>query len=125
MATQDTFARRLTAIDARTRSDHWYLRRTDVCRYLGEYTARQGAAYSATNGLILDFKTAVSRSVRRQWPQKERAILAAAAALRRALPPHALDELVFVPLPPSQAKGDDGYDDRLVGSVADRGEMTR
>ena len=118
MPVQNSLPQRLTAIEDRTRGDHWYLRRTDVCRYLGEYTARKGSLYSATNGLILDFKTAVSRSGRRHWPQKERAITAAAAALRRAMPASELDRLVFVPLPPSKAKDDDGYDDRLVRMLA-------
>ena len=107
MSTQNIFAQQLTAIDDRTRGDHWYLRRTDVCRYLGEYTARKGSTYSATNRLILDFKTAVSRR-RRPRPQKEKAIRAAAAALRRALPAGELERLVFVPLPPSKARDDDG-----------------
>jgi len=80
----DSFPQRLTAIDERTRGDHWYLRRADVCRYLGEYAAGKGAAYSAMNGLILDFKMPVSRAGRRDLPLKERAIGAAAAALRRA-----------------------------------------
>ena len=118
MSTQNIFAQQLTAIGDRTRGDHWYLRRTDVCRYLGEYTARQGSAYSATNRLILDFKTGVSRRGRRHWPQKEKAIQAAAAALRRALTAAEMERLVFVPLPPSRAKGDDGYDDRLVRMLA-------
>lgn len=113
MSAQKSLPQQLTAIDERTRGDHWYLRRTDVCRYLGEYTSRKGFAYSATNGLILDFKTAVSRRGRRHWPQKETAILAAAAALRGAMTAGELERLVFVPLPPSRAKDDDGYDDRL------------
>ena len=74
---------RLPAIDDLTRGGHWYLRRTDVCRYLGSYTAGKGAAYSAANSLILDFKMPVSRR-RCHPPQKETAIASAAAALRRA-----------------------------------------
>ena len=81
----DSFPQRLTAIDDRTRGDHWYLRRTDVCRYLGAYTAGKGFAYSATNGLILDFKMAVPPAGERQRRYKEDAMAAAATALRRAL----------------------------------------
>ncbi len=124
MTVEDSFPQRLTAIDDLTRGGHWYLRRTDVCRYLGAYTAGKGAAYSATNSLILDFKTPASRtrpSARgsaaaqgRNPPQKETAIATAAAALRRALQASLLDRAVFVPVPPSKSKDDDGYDDRLV-----------
>ena len=110
----DSFPQRLTAIDDVTRGDHWYLRRTDVCRYLGAYTAGKGFAYSATNGLILNFKMAVSRTGRRTSRLKEKAITGAAAALRRALEASVPDGAVFVPVPPSQAKEDEGYDDRLV-----------
>ena len=101
-------------IDDRTRADHWYLRRTDVCRYLGEYTAGKGLAYSATNTLILDLKLPVSHARRWEQPQKEKAIACAAAALRQALKASVLDRAVFVPVPPSKAKDDDGHDDRLV-----------
>ena len=118
MTVADDFPQRLTAIDERTRGDHWYLRRTDVCRYLGAYTAGKGFAYSATNRLILDFKTAVPPGGDRQRRYKEDAIGAAATALRRALEGSALEGAVFVPVPPSQAKGDEGYDDRLVRLLA-------
>ena len=50
----DSFPHGLTAIDDRARGDHWYLRRTDVCHYVGAYTAGKGFGYSATNSLILD-----------------------------------------------------------------------
>ena len=114
MSAQNTFPQSLTAIDDQTRDDHWYLRRTDVCHYLGAYTAGKGFAYSATNGLILDFKMALPRAGQPPSPQKAEAIATVAGALRRALEASALDQAVFVPVPPSQAKGDDGYDDRLV-----------
>ena len=113
MTLESGFPQRLMAIDDRTRGDHWYLRRADVCRYLGEYTARKGASYSATNGLILDFKTAVSRARPRNARMKEQAIADAAAALGRALDASVAERAVFVPVPPSQARNDDGYDDRL------------
>ena len=113
MTVEDGFPQRLTPIDDLTRGGHWYLRRTDVCRYLGEYAAGKGAAHSATNSLILDFKMPVSRR-RHNPPQKDKAIAGAAAALRRALEASLLERAVFVPVPPSKSKDDDGYDDRLV-----------
>ena len=114
MTVEDGFPQRLTAINDLTRGGHWYLRRTDVCRYLGAYAAGKGAAHSATNRLILDFKKPVSRRRGRNPPQKDKAIAAAAAALRRALEASLLDRAVFVPVPPSKTRDDDGYDDRLV-----------
>ena len=114
MTDENGLAQRLTRIDDLTRGDHWYLRRTDVCHYMGQYTAGKGFAYSATNSLILDFKMPVSRAGRRHCLPKEDAIASAAAALRRVMPASLLDRAVFVPVPPSKAKDDDGYDDRLV-----------
>ena len=115
MTLERGYPQRLSMIDDLTRGDHWYLRRGDVCYFLGEYAARKGFAYSATNGLILDFKMAVARGEGRDRQAiKEKAIAGAAAALRRAMDPAMLDSLVFVPVPPSKAKDDSGYDDRLV-----------
>lgn len=108
------FPQRLTAIDDLTRGDHWYLREGDVCHFIGEYTARKGSAYSATNTLILDFKMSVLNDGLPVWRHKEAAIATAAAVLRQSMHPSVLDQVVFVPMPPSKAKGDAGYDDRLV-----------
>jgi len=49
----------------------------------------------------------------RRYAGDEHALQTAAAAFRRALNPEALDRLTFVPVPPSKAKGDPLYDDRL------------
>ena len=113
MTMENGFPQRLTAIDERTRGDHWYLRRTDVCRYLGRYAPGKGLDYSATNRLILRLKMLVPGG-RVELPVKEKAIAAVAAALRKALDGSVLERAVFVPVPPSKAKDDDGYDDRLV-----------
>lgn len=84
-----------------------------MCHFIGEYTARKGSVYSATNSLILDFKMSVLNAGLPVWRHKKAAI-ATAAVLRRAMPPSVLDKVVFVPMPPSRAKGDAVYDDRLV-----------
>ena len=114
MTSGHTFPQRLTEIDDLTRGDHRYLAAGDVCHFIGEYTARRGFAYSATNSLILDFKKPVGRAGRREWRCKEEAITTAAAVLRGAVHPSVLDRLVFVPVPPSKARDDAAYDDRLV-----------
>ena len=112
MTSGGTFPNRLTEVDDLTRPDHSYLTEDDHCYFIGEYTARQGFAYSATNSLILNFKKTLDRRGRPEWRYKERALQTAAAAFRRALNPEALDRLTFVPVPPSKAKGDPLYDDR-------------
>ena len=114
MTSGHTFPQRLTEIDDLTRGDHRYLAAGDVCHFIGEYTARRGFAYSATNSLILDFKKPVGRAGRPEWRYKEAAIAIAAAVLRGAVHPSVLDRLVFVPVPPSKARDAAGYDDRLV-----------
>ena len=66
-----------------------------------------------TNHLIFNFKKPVDRRGRPEWRYKEQAIRAAARAFRHALHPEAFDRLTFVPIPPSKARGDPLYDDRL------------
>ena len=114
MPSGGTFPNRLTEVDDLTRPDHSHLTEDDHCYFIGEYTARQGFAYSATNNLILNFKKTLDRRGRPEWRYKEHALRTAAAAFRRALNPEALDRLTFVPVPPSKAKGDPLYDDRLM-----------
>ena len=96
------------------RLDHWHLKASDVCHFFGEYRAGKGHAWNAVNGLILDLKMSVLNAGLPVWREKEAAIATAAAALRQAMHPSVLDQVVFVPMPPSRAKGDARYDDRLV-----------
>ena len=110
----DTFPRRLTRIDALIRPDHWYLTEEDHCYFIGEYTARRGYAYSASNNLLLNFKKGMDRRGRPEWRYKTKAIREPASAFRAALADGNLDQLPFVPVPPSRVKGDLLYDDRLV-----------
>ena len=114
MTSASTFPQRLTKIDDLTRADHSYLIPEDACYFLGEYTARQGYAFSATNHLILNFKKSLDKRGTAQWKYKGVAIRDAAAAFRAALAGELLDKVTLVPIPPSKAKGDPLYDDRLV-----------
>jgi predicted amidophosphoribosyltransferase len=109
-----TLPQRLTKIDDLTRPDHSYLTPDDDCYFIGEYTARRGFAFSSTNNLILNFKKSMDRRNRpAEWPYKGRAIEQAAAMFRSSLNERARETLTFVPVPPSKAKGDALYDDRL------------
>ncbi len=114
MTSGQGFPQRLTKIDELTRPDHYYLAATDECYFIGEYSARKGFAVSATNNLILNLKKGMDRRGRPEWSHKARAIEAAATALRASLSDNARTMLTFVPVPPSKAKGDPLYDDRLV-----------
>lgn len=113
MTSGSTFPQRLTKIDDLARPDHSYLTAVDQCYFLGEYTARKGYAFSATNNLILNFKKSVSTRNTGQWRYKENAISQAAAAFRTAIAGEALNSATLVPIPPSKAKTDPLFDDRL------------
>ena len=113
MTSESILPPHFTKIDDLTRSDYYYLEDTDNCYFLGEYTAEQGYAYSATNSLILNFKKSLDRQGSPDWSYKERAIRQVAAAFRVALTQNQLEQLTFVPIPPSKSKRHPLYDDRL------------
>ena len=114
MMSNGTFPQRFTKVDDLTRADHWYLMETDACYFIGEYTARMGFSYSATNHLVINLKKTMDRRGLPEWQYKGRAIDQAAAAFGTALGPDAMDALTFVPMPPSKATDDPLYDDRMV-----------
>jgi predicted amidophosphoribosyltransferase len=113
MTSASSFPLRLTKIDDLARPDHFYLTAADDCYCLGEYTARKGFAFSATNRLILNFKKTMDRRGRSEWVWKDRALQQAAAAFRAALNSDYLDVATLVPVPPSKARTDPLYDDRM------------
>ena len=108
------FPNRLTKLDDLTRSDHSNLRKSDACFFIGEYTAHQGFNFSDTNQLIYNFKKSVDRRGLPEWKYKKKAIREAAAAFRSGLGNEFLEEVTLVPVPPSKAKDDPLYDDRLI-----------
>lgn len=114
MTSGTPFPHNLTVIDPLTRPDHSYLDQSDECYFLGEYTARQGYAYSDTNNLIINLKKDMSRRGRPEWQYKVRAIQTAARALHTAIPDDWLASATFVPIPPSKARGDPLHDDRMM-----------
>ena len=52
MTSDGIFPQRLTKIDDLIQPDHWHLTEADASYFIGEYTAYQGYAHSATNRLI-------------------------------------------------------------------------
>jgi hypothetical protein len=111
---QDTFPRHLTEIDDLTRPDHYHLSASDTCLFLGEYTARKGFSFSATNQLVLNFKKSVDRRGRPEWQHKERAIREVGEAFAGAIKAAWLAGVTLVPIPPSKEKNDPLYDDRML-----------
>lgn len=111
---QDTFPQKLTEIDDLTRSDHSHLSAEDRCYFIGEYTARKGFTFSATNQLVLNFKKSVDRKGRSEWQHKEKAIKTAGKAFSVALGPSWLTGVTLVPMPPSKKREDPLYDDRML-----------
>ena len=104
----------LTKIDRLSLPDHPHLRVEDNCFFLGEYTARAGFAYSKTNNLFLNFKKPVTRAGSSEWKYKHEAIEQIAGMLLGALSREWLQSATLVPMPPSKARNDPLYDDRMV-----------
>lgn len=105
---------RFTRIDDLTRRDHWHLTPEDRCFFFGEYTARAGYAFSETNNLILNFKKSPEKRGLPEWRYKGEAIRKVAGMYRDALPEEWLRTVTLVPIPPSKAKDDPLYDDRML-----------
>lgn len=105
---------KLITIDAALRRDHHHLTEDDECFAVGEYTRRGGYAASATNNLISNLKKDVRLRGQPQWRYKEQAIRDAGKQIRSAISTEALPTITFVPMPPSKAKDDPAYDDRMV-----------
>ena len=126
MTSGTPFPHNLTEIDQLTRTDHYHLNGEDDCFFLGEYTARRGFAYSDTNNLILNLKKTPDRRGNLEWRYKEHAIFVAAQALKNSIKTSWLQSATFVPIPPSKAKDDPMYDDRmsrLIQSIDPRGPV--
>ena len=104
---------RLSRIDSLSRSDHFHLCEDDECYFLGEYTSQAGYQHSDMNQLIFNFKKPMCRKEKEEWQYKVNAISEAARLFREALCEDDLDQITFVPVPPSAAKGTPEYDDRM------------
>ncbi len=113
MTSSGTFPSRLLKVDKLALPDHWYLSEDDICFYIGEYTAQKGYKGSDTNQLITNFKKRMDQKGKRGWHYKGDAIQEVAAAFRAAIGDSSIGAMTFVPVPPSKAKDDPMYDDRL------------
>jgi predicted amidophosphoribosyltransferase len=104
---------KLIQIDQLTINDHSYIESTDSCIYFGEYTAREGFAFSNSNQLIFNLKKCVSRRGTAEYQYKNSAITTVSNDLSRCLNSDSLENVTFIPIPPSKAKTDPLYDNRL------------
>jgi hypothetical protein len=104
----------LTRIDELLVGEYHFLTSEDECWFLREYTARRGYEHSETNNLISNLKKEVDRKGRPEWHYKEKAIQEVAEELSQALSSDWLRQATLVPMPPSKAKGDPFYDDRML-----------
>jgi hypothetical protein len=103
-----------TAIDDLLRPLYPHLTAADQCYFLREYTAGRGYAGSETNHLILNLKKPPDRRGKPEWRYKERAIEQIAREFRASVNLSALSRVTLVPMPPSKAKSDPLYDDRML-----------
>ena len=92
--------------------DHHWLQPDDQCYYIKEYTSRKDFNYNKTNKLVGDLK---------KWPtcldeheHKKSAILQCSRWLSKAINHEGLTTATLVPVPPSKAKADREYDDRML-----------
>jgi predicted amidophosphoribosyltransferase len=101
---------RLRQIDEQSRADHVRLAPDDACYFLYEYTSGQGYSFSATNSLISNLKKKLGTT---GYQYKLQAITHSARELANAINSEWLDGATLVPVPPSKARGDPAYDDRM------------
>jgi hypothetical protein len=102
---------RLTKIDELTIGQHYHLDANDSCYFFGEYTARKGFGFSETNQLIHNFKKSVEKCGSYEYRYKGQAINEIARMLTGITN---LQDLTFVPIPPSKCHEDPLYDGRMV-----------
>lgn len=92
--------------------DHARLTPQDQCYFLAEYTAGRNWEFG-NNGLITNLKKKPQFKDTPSWKYKKRAISDCAVALGRAIGPAWLRGGTLIPVPPSKAKDDPEYDDRM------------
>lgn len=105
---------RLIKIDEALRQEHCYLTVDDECYCFGEYQPRAGYGAGPVNSLISNLKKPVTKRGTREYWYKDRDIEHAGRIVRSALSANAPGFCTFIPVPPSKAKTDPLYDDRLV-----------
>ena len=107
---------RLSLIDGSNIGDHFHLDGADRCHFMFEYTSGRGYDFSATNQLISNLKKKPSSRLTNPnaYKWKARVIRDCGTWLGQSLNANWLKEGTLVPVPPSKAKSDPDYDDRML-----------
>lgn len=105
---------RLQAIDELTRSDHYYLTDDDQCYYFGSYLKGANWGYDAFHQLFWNFKKALDKGGQHY---KKQAISRVGRMVAKHFAAYVDADSLFIPVPPSTAKGDPGYDDRCLQAL--------
>lgn len=108
---------RLQKIDELHLRSHKYLTSEDECYYFMDYTAPASEHKTEENRIILNFKKKMDRKGRWDWDYKRIAIQDVSKLFIQNVPPIISRDAIMVPVPPSRAKEDPLYDDRLVQLV--------
>ncbi|MDO8876240.1 MAG: hypothetical protein Q8M24_04825 [Pseudolabrys sp.] len=101
---------RLQKIDETSRRDHYYLADDDDCYFLYEYTSGAGWRGGETNQLIHNLQKKKGDG---GYNYKAQAIVRCAKDFSEAINPKWLATATLVPVPPSKAKADPLFDDRI------------
>lgn len=104
---------------------HCYLTSEDLVFFLREYTPRAGYAYSETNQLIHNFKKTMDRRGKPEWYYKERAIEKITTEIGTSVKVDWLRQVTLVPIPPSKAKTNQLYDDRMTRVLMGLGPLRK
>ncbi|TDP60648.1 hypothetical protein [Roseateles toxinivorans] len=104
---------RLIKIDDALRGEHCYLTSDDDCYCLGEYHSRAGFSAGEVNNLISNLKKPVTKRALAEYRYKDQSIVKAGQLVRGILSAGAPASCSFIPIPPSKARTDPLYDDRL------------
>lgn len=98
-------------VDRMLQSSPRYIRPNGKCVYHMEYWPHQGYQASEANRKIINLKKPVDRKGKSEWYYKGKAIEQFAVDLAYLISDY--DNVALVPIPPSQARTDPLYDDRI------------
>lgn len=106
--------KRLQKIDELSLPDHYNICKDDECYFILSYTSGKGFNYNHDNSLISNLKKGMDKKGKPEWVYKCRAIKECAQYLKEVDIQSAFpEEITLVPIPPSKAKSDPEYDNRL------------
>lgn len=104
----------LSKVDDLIRPDHSYLGPEDECFFIRSYKPREGFLGGDTNSLILNFKKQMDRKGLPEWHYKNLAIKKIAEEFASTIPLPWLQQATLIPIPPSKARENPLYDDRML-----------